>query len=165
MSKYLYYLVLLLGPVPLLSHAACNRDNGDDVTVTTIPLPSKLLVSAKNYTFGEVLYDSGYISGTDGDVTIKNCSRDYYVGFHYNPTHLASASPVGDNIYPTTIPGIGIKTYTLNQAGPYDYERAVDNSWQSGDGESSHTLANRFGNYMMKDIKSLFGHAVLVISY
>ena len=47
MSKYLYYLVLLLGPVPLLSHAACNRDNGDDVTVTTIPLPSKLLVSAK----------------------------------------------------------------------------------------------------------------------
>ncbi len=85
MSKYLYYLVLLLGPVPLLSHAACNRDNGDDVTVTTIPLPSKLLVSAKNYTFGEVLYDSGYISGTDGDVTIKNCSRDYYVGFHYNP--------------------------------------------------------------------------------
>lgn len=141
MSKYLYYLVLLLGTVPLLSHAACNRDNGDDVTVTTIPLPSKLLVSAKNYTFGEVLYDSGYISGTDGDVTIKNCSRDYYVGFHYNPTHLASASPVGDNIYPTTIPGIGIKTYTLNQAGPYDYERAVDNSWQSGDGESSHTLA------------------------
>lgn len=30
---------------------------------------------------------------------------------------------------------------------------------------SNHTLANRSGNYMMKDIKSLFGRAVLVISY
>jgi len=27
---------------------------------------------------------------------------------------------------------------------------------------SNHTLANRSGNYMMKDIKSLFGRAVLV---
>ncbi|MCS3024632.1 hypothetical protein NXW75_13555 [Bacteroides xylanisolvens] len=26
---------------------------------------------------------------------------------------------------------------------------------------SNHTLVNRSGNYMMKDIKSLFGHAVL----
>lgn len=140
MSTYLYYFVLLLGIIPQFGHAACNRDNGDDVSVTTIPLPSKLLVSAKNYTPGEVLYDSGYISGTDGDVSIKNCSRDYYVGFHYNPTNLATASPVGDNIYPTTIPGIGIKTYTINQAGPYDNERPIDNSWQSGDGGSGHTL-------------------------
>ncbi|MFG6652991.1 type 1 fimbrial protein [Scandinavium sp. M-37] len=143
MSKYLYAIVLLLGIIPQLAQAKCNRDNSDDhPTISTISLPSQILVSSKNYSGGEILYDSGYISGNDGELTIKNCSNNYYVGFHYNMTHLAGVSPVLDGVFPTSLPGIGIRTYTLNQAGPYDMERIIDNSWQQGDGESDHTLNN-----------------------
>jgi len=142
-SRFLFFIILLAGVTPLISQATCHRDNSDDTpTISTISLPSQILVSSKNYSGGEVLYDSGYIAGNDSELQIKGCSNDYYVGFHYKPSSLQNASPVLDGVYPTGIPGIGIRTYTLNQAGPFDQERVIDNTWQQGNGDNDHTLRN-----------------------
>lgn len=146
MSKYLYVVALLLGLAPFFSHADCNRKE-DSEAKTIIPLPQQLLVSSKSYAPNEILYDSGYISG--GTVTIQDCRDTYYVGFHYGGA-LTNASPLQDNIYPitnsngSTVTGIGIRVYTMNQAGPYDDPRPIDNTWQSHDAgnRSDHTLGS-----------------------
>ncbi len=141
-------LVDLLGSILLLlsfsSHAVCQRGSNDGVSVSTITLPDNILINSGSYAAGTVLYDSGYVGGSDSKVTINQCLNHYYVGFLYLSAPQTGAS-VGDRVYPTCLDGIGVRVYALNQAGPYDGERAIDNSWQNGDGNlliSGHTLNN-----------------------
>ncbi|EMN0593909.1 type 1 fimbrial protein [Klebsiella aerogenes] len=144
MLKFLYATLLLLGLFPLAAQAVCHRTD-DTPSQSYVAMPQQLLVSSKNYAPGEILYDSGYMSG--GTTTIKNCAGTYYVGFHYAGA-LTTASPLQDNVYPltngSTATGLGIRVYTINQAGPFDDERAIDNSWQEHDAGagSDHTLNN-----------------------
>ncbi|MGR7055548.1 type 1 fimbrial protein [Klebsiella aerogenes] len=144
MLKFLYATLLLLGLFPLAAQAVCHRTD-DTPSQSYVAMPQQLLVSSKNYAPGEILYDSGYMSG--GTTTIKNCAGSYYVGFHYAGA-LTTASPLQDNVYPlsngSTATGLGIRVYTINQAGPFDDERAIDNSWQEHDAGagSDHTLNN-----------------------
>lgn len=98
MLKFLYATLLLLGLFPLAAQAVCHRTD-DTPSQSYVAMPQQLLVSSKNYAPGEILYDSGYMSG--GTTTIKNCAGTYYVGFHYAGA-LTTASPLQDNVYPLT---------------------------------------------------------------
>lgn len=141
-------LVYVLGSILFLlsfsSFASCKRDSNDSVSVSTIALPDNIVINSSGYAAGTILYDSGYVGGSDNKVTIGHCSNRYYVGFLYLSSPQTGVS-IGDRVYPTGLDGIGVRVYTLNQAGPYDDERAIDNSWQNGDANflaSSHTLNN-----------------------
>ncbi|EPO1790488.1 type 1 fimbrial protein [Cronobacter turicensis] len=137
-------LVFLLF-VSLLStatHAACERRRADDISVSSVHLPEHILVESGNYAQNTVLYDSGYISGSDDEVEIHNCNQGYYVGFLYLNAPQ-TGSTLGMHIYPTNLEGVGVRVFTLNQAGPYDDETTIDNDWRRGDGSlfgNNHTL-------------------------
>ena len=142
--QFIYLLGTVLFLLSFSSHADCTRDKNDGVSVSTISLPDHILINSGSYTRGTILYDSGFIAGSDGKVTIKDCYQNYYVGFIYLSAPQ-TGSMIEENIYPTNLEGVGVRVYTLNQAGPYDSSRAIDNSWQAGDGGmlySSHTLNN-----------------------
>lgn len=125
------------------SFAACSRGGGlfDDksISTSTINLPKNLLVTSAGHQPGEVFYDSGMNSGSNSKLTISGCGRNYVVGFFFQNSPQSGGSP-GSYIMPTNIPGIGVKVFTLKQAGPYDSSFGVDNNWHPGDGGSSHTL-------------------------
>ena len=71
MLKFLYATLLLLGLFPLAVQAVCHRTD-DTPSQSYVAMPQQLLVSSKNYAPGEILYDSGYMSG--GTTTSKNCA-------------------------------------------------------------------------------------------
>ncbi|WP_368542615.1 type 1 fimbrial protein [Enterobacter soli] len=142
--QFIYLTAAILFMLSFSSRADCNRDRNDSVSVSTISLPDHILINSGSYAKGTVLYDSGFVAGSDNSVTIKDCYQTYYVGFIYLSAPQ-TGSTLGDNIYPTSLEGVGVRVYALNQAGPYDGARAIDNSWQVGDGGilySSHTLNN-----------------------
>ena len=140
----IHWFLVVLFLASFSTHANCQRKSKDSVSVSTIALPDNIVISSKDYAIGSILYDSGFISGSDNSVTIEQCAHNYYVGFMYLSAPQTGSS-VGGNVYPTNLDGIGVKVYTLNQAGPFDNSRPIDNSWQLGDGSlltSSHTLNN-----------------------
>ncbi|ELY4600274.1 fimbrial protein [Cronobacter malonaticus] len=137
-----FIVMLFFSLLSTTTHAACERRRGDDISVSSVHLPEHILVESGTYAQNTVLYDSGYISGSDDQVEIRNCNQGYYVGFLYLNAPQTGAS-LGEHIYPTNLEGIGVRVFTLNQAGPYDDETTIDNDWRRGDGSlfgSNHTL-------------------------
>ncbi|MBC1185319.1 type 1 fimbrial protein [Kluyvera sichuanensis] len=140
----LHWLLAVLFLASFSSSANCRRDSNDSVSISTIALPDNIVINSRGYAIGTILYDSGFVSGSDNRVTIERCVQNYYVGFLYLSAPQ-TGSTLGGNVYPTNLDGIGVRVYTLNQAGPFDDARAVDNAWLVGDGAlltSSHTLNN-----------------------
>lgn len=127
------------------SLAACARGGGifadKSISTSTIALPANLIVESRNYTAGETLYDSGWKSGSNSDLTISGCGRNYVVGFFYlnNPQ---VDSPAGTQVMPTNITGLGVRVTAQNQAGPYDSAMPIENNWYTGDRGSDHELHN-----------------------
>lgn len=129
------------------SFAACARhkqwawSDPDPVLVTTVALPDNLLVESRDYNAGEVVYNSGSISGSPSSLTIEGCGRNYVVGWFYNNSPQSTMA-AGGTIAPTNITGLGVRVTTVNQAGPFDDPHVVDNNWIKGNGQSDHTLNN-----------------------
>ena len=127
------------------SLAACARGGGifadKSISTSTIALPANLIVESRNYTAGETLYDSGWKSGSNSDLTISGCGRNYVVGFFYlnNPQ---VDSPAGTQVMPTNITGLGVRVTAQNQAGPYDSAMPIENNWYTGDRGSDHEIHN-----------------------
>lgn len=138
-------LIILFALIIISQHslADCKRGGGmfDDKSesVSTIALPANVVVESRSYGAGEIIYDSGWKAGSNTDLTIEGCGRNYVVGFFYlNSPQVDSAA--GTQVMPTNIPGLGVKVHTQNQAGPYDMDMPVDNAWHDGDGKSDHEL-------------------------
>ncbi|MBK5142702.1 type 1 fimbrial protein [Budviciaceae bacterium BWR-B9] len=139
MKKYLW-LVLILCSVVSEVHADCRRAAGNNVSVSNLTLPSKIVVTSQNYVGGEVIYASSWPGSQPSSVQITGCGKNYVVGFFYLNAPQASGTPMGDMVFPTGVTGLGVKVSTMNQAGPYDAVRAIDNTYQPGDGKSTHNL-------------------------
>lgn len=111
MRKYILILLVLL---PVYSWA-CDGVNYGDVSMTN--LPEKILVNAGNYSAGSVLYDSGKI--TRSQTAITNCQGNVYAIFKWASSNAGTL--VGDNIYTTSVQGIGLRVKTwLNITGEYE---------------------------------------------
>ncbi|ELY2782583.1 type 1 fimbrial protein [Cronobacter turicensis] len=137
-----FILLFFFSLLSTTTHAACERRRGDEISISSVHLPEHILVESGGYAQNTVLYDSGYVSGSNDEVEIRNCNQGYYVGFLFLNAPQTSAS-FGDHIYPTNLDGIGVRVFTLNQAGPYDDETTIDNDWRRGDGSlfgNNHTL-------------------------
>ncbi|WP_312980269.1 type 1 fimbrial protein [Atlantibacter sp.] len=141
--KLFFRLLLLFSCVfPVNGWAACHRDVDDRVSVSTIVLPTQLLVNSTPYAPGEILYDSGYLAGSESEVAILDCNALYFIGFFYQSAPQTGQA-TGNYVYPTTVPGIGVRVFTHNQTGPYDFLRAISNEWVKGYGstaQSDHTM-------------------------
>lgn len=127
------------------SFANCARGGGifadKSISTSTIALPANVVVESRSYSAGEPLYDSGWKSGSNSDLTISGCGRNYVVGFFYlNGPQVDS--PGGTQVMPTNIPGLGVRVTAQNQAGPYDGAMPIDNNWHDGDRGSDHELRN-----------------------
>ncbi|WP_072129027.1 type 1 fimbrial protein [Kluyvera genomosp. 1] len=143
-TKWLLFLFSLL-VFTQHSLAACKRGGGvfadKSMATSTVALPANVVVESRSYAAGESIYQSGWKAGSNDDLTIEGCGRNYVVGFFYlNSPQVDSAA--GTQVMPTNIPGLGVKVTTQNQAGPYDGVMAIDNDWHDGDGKSTHTLSN-----------------------
>lgn len=142
-KQWFFFLLLILFSQQSL--AACSRGGGifadKSISTSTIALPANLIVESRIYTAGEPLYDSGWKSGSNSDLDISGCGRNYVVGFFYlnNPQ---VASPAGTQVMPTNITGLGVRVTAQNQAGPYDGAMPIDNDWHNGDRGSDHNLNN-----------------------
>lgn len=79
--RRLYLALILLFACSGHSYASCKR-SGNEGAITITP-PSQLVVDSHAYTAGEVLWQSGWVSTSE--VTMDGCSRDYKVGFLYEP--------------------------------------------------------------------------------
>ncbi|VFS22360.1 fimbrial protein [Salmonella enterica subsp. enterica serovar Typhimurium] len=79
--RRLYLALILLFAYSGHSYASCKR-SGNEGAITITP-PSQLVVDSHAYTAGEVLWQSGWVSTSE--VTMDGCSRDYKVGFLYEP--------------------------------------------------------------------------------
>lgn len=127
------------------SLAVCARGGGifadKNISTSTIALPANLVVESRSYTAGETLYDSGWKSGSNTDLTISGCGKNYVVGFFYLNSPQVE-SPKGTQIMPTNITGLGVRVSAQNQAGPYDSAMPIDNDWHNGDRGSTHNLNN-----------------------
>ncbi|MBB3324080.1 type 1 fimbrial protein [Atlantibacter sp. RC6] len=142
MNCFIRLLLLFSCGLTMSAWAACHRDVNDPVSVSTITLPEQLLVNSSPYAPGEILYDSGFLAGSESEVAILDCNPIYYIGFFYQSAPQ-TGQDVGNYVYPTTVPGIGVRVITHNQTGPYDYLRAINNEWVKGQGsleESDHTM-------------------------
>ena len=127
------------------SFANCARGGGifadKSISTSTIALPANVVVESRSYSAGDPLYDSGWKSGSNSDLTISGCGRNYVVGFFYlNGPQVDS--PGGTQVMPTNIPGLGVRVTAQNQAGPYDGAMPIDNNWHDGDRGSDHELRN-----------------------
>ena len=135
--------ILSVFAIPHASVAACKRGGGifadKSISTTTISLPQNIIVESRNYDAGEVIYTSGVKDGSNDSLTISGCGRDYMVGFFYNNAPQVEGAAFQD-VMPTNITGIGVQVFVYNQAGPYDGQMIIDNSWRNGDG-----LSIRFG--------------------
>lgn len=107
-------LLLILALCPVYSWAACTGTNYGDVSMTN--LPEKILVNAGSYTAGTVLYDSGKI--TRSQTELLNCEGSTYAVFAWSSNNAGAL--IGDNIYATSVQGIGIRVKVwLNISGEY----------------------------------------------
>lgn len=107
-------LLLILALCPVYSWAACTGTNYGDVSMTN--LPEKILVNAGSYTAGTVLYDSGKI--TRSQTELLNCEGSTYAVFAWSANNAGAL--IGDNIYATSVQGIGIRVKVwLNISGEY----------------------------------------------
>ncbi|EDD7503623.1 type 1 fimbrial protein, partial [Salmonella enterica subsp. enterica serovar Mbandaka] len=79
--RRLYLALILLFAYSSYGYASCKR-SGNEGAITITP-PSQLVVDSHAYTAGEVLWQSGWVSTSE--VTMDGCSRDYKVGFLYEP--------------------------------------------------------------------------------
>lgn len=79
--RRLYLALILLFAYSSHGYASCKR-SGNEGAITITP-PSQLVVDSHAYTAGEVLWQSGWVSTSE--VTMDGCSRDYKVGFLYEP--------------------------------------------------------------------------------
>ncbi|WP_336219653.1 type 1 fimbrial protein [Citrobacter amalonaticus] len=135
-----------------LSLADCQRGTGlfDDKSISTsyISLPGNIVVENSDYSAGTVLYSSGWVAGSNDDLTMSGCGRSYVVGYFYLNTPQVEA-PGGTQLMPTNLSGIGVRVTAMNQAGPNDSPTPVDNDWHAGSGtRDDHTLRN--SQYMVE---------------
>ncbi|QRF12306.1 type 1 fimbrial protein [Klebsiella africana] len=113
MKKLILLFMMIL--VPSYSWAICGGVNYGDVSMTN--LPEKILVNAGSYTAGTILYDSGKITRSQTEMT--NCEGSIYAVFAWSSNNAGAL--VGDNIYATSVQGIGIRVKVwLNISGEYD---------------------------------------------
>ncbi|WP_221931546.1 type 1 fimbrial protein [Limnobaculum zhutongyuii] len=141
MKKYLFLVLVFFSSITEV-HAICERAWLTDIATSNLTLPKNIVVESRNYNGGEVIYSSGWPGSRPSSAQINNCGDNYVVGFYYMNPPQANGTPVGDMIFPTGLTGLGVRIYTMNQAGPYDYIRAIDNSFQPGDGRAGHKLNN-----------------------
>ncbi|MDI4739107.1 fimbrial major subunit SthE, partial [Salmonella enterica subsp. enterica serovar Kentucky] len=140
--RRLYLALILLLAYSVHSYASCKR-SGNEGAITITP-PSQLVVDSHAYTAGEVLWQSGWVSTSE--VTMDGCSRDYKVGFLYEPGSAQSNASAtinandGNNtpVFSTGISGVGIAIKTQTNAGPYDNVMPIDNTYHNGDGNKTH---------------------------
>lgn len=142
-NQLFFFILFILFSQP--SFANCARGGGifadKSISTSTIALPANVVVESRSYSAGEPLYDSGWKSGSNSDLTISGCGRNYVVGFFYlNGPQVDS--PAGTQVMPTNIPGLGVRVTAQNQAGPYDGAMPIDNNWHDGDRGSDHELRN-----------------------
>ncbi|MGZ0719248.1 type 1 fimbrial protein [Kluyvera cryocrescens] len=142
-NQLFFFILFILFSQP--SFANCARGGGifadKSISTSTIALPANVVVESRSYSAGEPLYDSGWKSGSNSDLTISGCGRNYVVGFFYlNGPQVDS--PGGTQVMPTNIPGLGVRVTAQNQAGPYDGAMPIDNNWHDGDRGSDHELRN-----------------------
>ncbi|AWH87595.1 type 1 fimbrial protein [Limnobaculum parvum] len=141
MKKYLFLALVLLG-MSSGAYANCARAWLTNAAIINLTLPSKIVVDSRNYSGGEVIYTSSWPGANPSSVQINDCGNNYVVGFFYSNSTQSAATPTGDMVFPTGLTGLGVKVSTMNQAGPYDSVRAIDNTYQPGDGKASHKLNN-----------------------
>ncbi|MCE0798788.1 type 1 fimbrial protein [Buttiauxella sp. A2-C1_F] len=132
-------------------YATCTRNGGlfadNSISRSMVSLPEEIVIESRQYVSGEVLYTSGVHEGNNPQLTIANCGSGYKVGFFYNNSPQVEGATYSD-VMPTNIEGIGVQVLVYNQAGPYDGQMTVDNSWRDGSGSrGDHTL--RGSSYMI----------------
>lgn len=139
--RRLYLALILLFAYSGHGYASCKR-SGNEGAITITP-PSQLVVDSHAYTAGEVLWQSGWVSTSE--VTMDGCSRDYKVGFLYEPVarsqiHQRQSMRMTGTTrrYLAPISGVGIAIKTQTNAGPYDNVMPIDNTYHNGDGNKTH---------------------------
>ncbi|MBK5072587.1 type 1 fimbrial protein [Budviciaceae bacterium CWB-B4] len=148
MKKYLFLVLVLFSSITEV-HAVCERAWLTDIATSNLTLPKNIVVESRNYNGGEVIYSSGWPGSRPSSAQINGCGSNYVVGFYYMNPPQSNGTPVGDMVFPTGLTGLGVKISTMNQAGPYDYVRAIDNSFQPGDGKPKHKLDNPSYNFQL----------------
>lgn len=113
MKKYILLLLACLAPI--YSWACETGTNYGDVSMAN--LPAKILINAGSYSTGTVLYDSGKL--THPTTYFINCQGSIYSNLAWSSGNAGSL--IGDNIYTTSVPGIGIRVKVwLNITGEYN---------------------------------------------
>ncbi|HCB0454906.1 TPA: type 1 fimbrial protein [Klebsiella quasipneumoniae subsp. quasipneumoniae] len=113
MKKLILFFIVVL--IPSYSWALCEGKNYGDISMTN--LPEKILINAGNYTAGTVLYDSGKMN--HAQTFMLNCQGQIYAVFAWSSSNAGAL--VGDNIYTTSVQGIGIRVKVwLNISGEYE---------------------------------------------
>ncbi|HEJ8576306.1 TPA: type 1 fimbrial protein [Klebsiella oxytoca] len=113
MKKYILLLLACLAPI--YSWACETGTNYGDVSMAN--LPAKMLINAGSYSTGTVLYDSGKL--THPTTFFINCQGSIYSNLAWSSGNAGSL--IGDNIYTTSVPGIGIRVKVwLNITGEYN---------------------------------------------
>ncbi|EML2680393.1 MULTISPECIES: type 1 fimbrial protein [Klebsiella] len=109
-----FILLLLACLLPTYSWACQTGANSGDIALTN--LPAQVLVNAGSYSAGTILYDSGQI--THPTTSITDCRGWLYALFGWSSGNAGTL--VGDNIYSTSVQGIGIRVkFWLNITGEY----------------------------------------------
>lgn len=101
-----FILLLLACLLPTYSWACQTGANSGDIALTN--LPAQVLVNAGSYSAGTILYDSGQI--THPTTSITDCRGWLYALFGWSSGNAGTL--VGDNIYSTSVQGIGIRVVT-----------------------------------------------------
>lgn len=110
-----FILLLLACLLPAYSWACQTGTNQGDISLTN--LPAQVLVNAGSYSAGTILYDSGQL--THSTTSFTNCVGSIYSKFEWSSGNAGTL--VGDNIYSTSVQGIGIRVKVwLNITGEYD---------------------------------------------
>ena len=113
MKKYILLLLACLAPI--YSWACETGTNYGNVSMAN--LPAKILINAGSYSTGTVLYDSGKL--THPTTYFINCQGSIYSNLAWSSGNAGSL--IGDNIYTTSVPGIGIRVKVwLNITGEYN---------------------------------------------
>lgn len=146
-------LLLILALCPVYSWAACTGTNYGDVSMTN--LPEKILVNAGSYTAGTVLYDSGKI--TRSQTELLNCEGSTYAVFAWSSNNAGAL--IGDNIYATSVQGIGIRVKVwLNISGEYgdDTDDFSPDSQVHYIGDVNYYLGKPTGLFRLFRVDSLY---------
>lgn len=109
-----FILLLLTCLLPAYSWACQSGANLGDIALTN--LPPQILVNAGSYSAGTILYDSGQL--THPYTSVTDCRGWLYAQFVWNSENAGTL--VGDNIYSTSVQGVGIRVKVwLNITGEY----------------------------------------------